>query len=226
MPIMKRQLIHTMAARLLGLALTASIPVTLAATSAKAQTTGAAENRWRIGASMGAYVPLSSVIVAADTHDTHLEAGPAFSLDARYLAANSIAVFANGTLAFGTIQLGSSIQPTVLGPTDQVMLGVGSAGVLLSPDNWPGENLQPTLRLGGGFKWYSFDITGAENQFRPTGDVGLGFRGIGIGSIDVTAEVRYLLSSFDQAKLPTRGIAAQDQRQNDLIFAIGFGIRP
>jgi hypothetical protein len=51
-------------------------------------------------------------------------------------------------------------------------------------------------------------------------------RGIGIGRIDVTAEVRYLMSSFDQAKLPIRGITPQDQRQNDFVFAIGFGIRP
>jgi hypothetical protein len=54
----------------------------------------------------------------------------------------------------------------------------------------------------------------------------VGFRGVGAGPIEVSAEVRYLPSSFDQSRLPTRGIAPQDQRQNDLLFSIGFGIRP
>jgi hypothetical protein len=39
------------------------------------------------------------------------------------------------------------------------------------------------------------------------------------------AEARYLPSTFDQAKLPTRGIAAQNQRQSDFFFSVGFGIR-
>jgi hypothetical protein len=37
--------------------------------------------------------------------------------------------------------------------------------------------------------------------------------------------VRYLPSTIDQSRLPTRGIAPQDQRQTDLIFAVGIGVR-
>ena len=44
--------------------------------------------------------------------------------------------------------------------------------------------------------------------------------------LELTGEIRYLPSSFDQAKLPLRGITPQDQRQNDLMFTIGVGIRP
>ncbi len=47
-----------------------------------------------------------------------------------------------------------------------------------------------------------------------------------MGALDVAAEVRYLPSTFDQGKLPTRGIAPQDQRQTDLVFSVGIGIRP
>lgn len=196
------------------------------ATTASAQNAQDTQGTWRIGASTGGYVPFSSLIVAADTRDTQLEAGPAFSLDAQYLLRPSAAIYANGMLAFGAIRLGSAIQPAVVGPSSQVMLTSGTAGVFLSSADLLGEHLQPTLRLGGGFKYYSFDLTGAESQLRPTADVGVGLRGIGIGRIDVTAEVRYLLSSFDQSKLPTRGITPQDQRQNDLVFSIGIGIRP
>lgn len=197
----------------------------MAAPPVSAQTPQPAESNWKLGASIGGYVPLSSLIMAADTRDTQLEAGPAFALDAQYLAGSAISIYLNGLAAFATIQLGSSIQPTVVGPSNQVMLLGGTAGLLLTATDWF-DNLQPTLRAGGGFKFYSFDITGADNQLRPTGDIGLGFRGVGIGSIEVTAEARYLFSSFDQSKLPIRGIAPQDQRQNDLMFAIGFGIRP
>jgi hypothetical protein len=148
-----------------------------------------------------------------------------FSLDIQYLASNTVSIYANPTVTFPTITLGSSISPSAVGPSNQVILTGGTAGVVLST-NWMGGHFQPTLRIGGGFKWYAFDITGAENQIRPTGDFGLGFRGVGSGPIEVMAEIRYLPSSFDQSKLPTRGITTQEQRQNDLALTIGIGIRP
>lgn len=200
--------------------------VLLLTTAAGAQNTQDAQGTWRIGLSTGGYVPLSSLIIAADTRDTQLEAGPAFSLDAQYRMSSSIAIYGNGLLAFGAIRLGSAIQPAVAGPSSQVMLTSGTAGLFLTGTDLLGAYLQPTLRVGGGFKSYSFDLTAAESQIRPTADLGIGLRGIGIGRIDVTAEVRYLMSTFDQAKLPIRGITPQDQRQNDVVFSIGFGIRP
>jgi hypothetical protein len=199
----------------------------MVASAASAQNPiGVAGGDWRIGASTGAYVPLSSLIAAADEHDTQLEAGPAFGLDVQYLAHDIVSVYLNGTLAFSTIRLGSSIRNTVLGPSSQVMVTPITLGVLLTGTDWFGEYIEPTLRLGGGLKGYSFDLIGADNQFRPTADIGLGFRGIGLGRIEVSAEARYLLSSFDQEKLPTRGIVVQDQRQNDIFFSIGIAIRP
>ncbi len=221
---MKRESNNVMATARRSLGLVAG--ALMVATGASAQSAQDTQSTWRIGASTGGYVPFSSLIVAADTRDTQLEAGPAFSLDAQYLARRSVSIYANGMLAFGEILLGSSIQPAVLGPSNQVMLAGGTVGVFLTATDLLGEYIQPTLRLGGGFKFYSFDLTAAESQVRPTADIGVGLRGIGIGRIDVTAEVRYLMSSFDQAKLPIRGITPQDQRQNDFVFAIGFGIRP
>ena len=178
---------------------------------------------WRFAASAGGYVPRSSVIIAADSNDTRLSSAPVFALDVQYLAWTSVSVYANGMVSFPTISLGSSIQPGVVGPSNQVMLTGGTAGVVLTTSS---GSFQPTLRLGGGFKWYMFDLAGAEDQFRPTVDIGLGFRAVGNGPIEVLAEIRYLPSSFDQAKLPTRGITPQEQRQNDLTFTIGVGLRP
>jgi len=209
------------ARRALGLAAGAL----LLATTVTAQTPQPDRGRWRLGAATGAYVPFSALIRAADLNDTELTAGPFFSLEPQYLTSRYVTIYANGTLAFGTIRPGSSIQPAATGPSNQMMLGTGTAGVRLTTGS-PGDWIEPTLRAGGGFKWYSFDLTGAADQVRPTADVGLGFRGIGTGGIEFTAEVRYLLSSFDQSKLPTRGIAPQDQRQNDLVFSVGVWIRP
>lgn len=185
-----------------------------------------ATGNWRIGVSAGGYVPFSSLIVAADSRDTQLEAGPAFMVDAQYRPESALSFYASGILGFGSIRLGSSIQPSVVGPSSRAMTASGTAGLLLSASDAFGQYLVPTLRLGGGLKFYSFDVDGANSQARPTADIGVGLRGIGLGRIDVSAEVRYLMSTFDQAKLPTRGIAPQEQRQNDLVFSIGFGIRP
>ncbi len=138
----------------------------------------------------------------------------------------SVSAFANATAAFGTIRPGSAIRPAVVGPSARATLVAGTAGIVLTGTGWLGDYVEPTLRLGGGFKAYSFDLTDAERQIRPTADLGIGFVGVGLGPIDVAAEVRYLPSTFDQAKLPTRGIATQDQRQSDLMLSIGIGIRP
>jgi len=203
---------------------------TIATTAAGAQTPAAEAQRssWRLGASTGGYAPRSSVIIGADGSNTRLSPGPSFSLDLQYLVSRWASVYADGTFAFSTITLGTTIRPTVIGPSNQVVLMGGTGGLLLTlpGSGGLGRHLQPMLRLGGGLKGYFFNLTGAHNQWRPTGDIGLGFRGVGSGPIEVTAEVRYLPSSFDQSKLPTRGIVPQDQRQNDLLFGIGIGIRP
>ena len=198
----------------------------IAATTALAQAEPTAQGKWRIGAAAGVYAPRSAVIVAADSNDTRFGSAPMFSLDVQYVASKYVAIYGDGLVTFPTISLGSSIQPSVVGPSHQVMLIGGTAGVILSTTNWMNGHFQPTLRLGGGFKSYSFDLAGAESQLRPTVDLGLGFRGVGTGPVEVTAEFRYLISSFDQSKLPTRGITPQEQRQNVLSFTVGIAIRP
>src|SRR5262245_32466694 len=176
---------------------------------------------WRIGASAGGYVPFTALIKTADFNDTRLAAGPAFGLEPQYTVSRNVSAFGSALIAFPTIRLGSSIRPAVVGPSNQVMLGTASAGVLLST----GNSLRPTLRLGGGLKFYSFDLTDADNQIRPTADVGVGLHAVDMGAIDGMIDIRYLLSAFDQGKLPTRGIETHNHRQNDLVFTVGIGFR-
>jgi hypothetical protein len=210
------------------LVLVAAATGVAAAAGAQAPAGGSQRGAWRLGASTGGYAPRSAVILGADGSNTRLGAGPAFSLDVQYPASRYLSVYANGTMAFSTITFGTSIRPSVVGPSNQVLVMGGTAGVLLSApgSGGSGTHLQPTLRVGGGLKGYSFNLTDAQTQWRPTGDIGLGFRGVGSGPIEVTAEVRYLPSSFDQSKLPIRGIVPQKQRQNDLAFGVGIAVRP
>ena len=225
---MEREAKHALAAagRVLGLVAAAMVAATVA--GAQSPTGASPQGTWRLGASTGGYAPRSAVILGADGSNTRLGAGPAFSLDIQYLAGRSVSVYGNGTVAFSSITLGTSIRPSVVGPSNQVLVFGGTAGVLLTvpSSGGSGTRLQPMLRLGGGLKGYSFNLTGARTQWRPTGDIGLGFRGVGSGPIEVTAEVRYLPSSFDQSKLPIRGIVPQKQRQNDLAFGVGIAVRP
>lgn len=177
----------------------------------------------RLGAAAGAWAPRDAAIAAAGGDDTRFTAGPAFGLEFQYDVADFAAIFVNGTTAFPTLRRGIDIQPAATGSGETTVVAA-TGGVVFGLSGLH-PNILPTLRLGGGMKYYSFDLTGAESHVRPTGDVGIGFRGIGTGPIEVGADIRYLFSSFDQSRLPTRGITPQNQRQMDLLLSVGFAVR-
>jgi hypothetical protein len=193
----------------------------LVAGGAAAQNAQSDQSSWRIGASTGSYVPFSALIKASDTNDTRLAAGPAFALEPQYLATSELSVFVSALLAFPTVRLGSSIRPAVVGPSDQVTLLTGTVGGVRLGDG----RIRPTVRLGGGVKFYMFDLNEGDDAIsrRQTWS---GVPRHRPGAIEGNVEIRYLMSAFDQSKLPTRGITTQDQRQNDLFFSIGISVRP
>lgn len=182
---------------------------------------------FRLTVMTGGFTPRSSVIVdARGGGDTRLGAAPAFGLDLQYQALGQASVYASGTVAFGTLHHGTNLGVTVRGTTSDAILVVGTAGLVVDvPEDWFGSVIRPIVRLGGGLKRYGFSTTGAESFITGTGDFGLGFRA-GTESVEVGAEMRYLPSTFDQSKLPTRGIVSQQQRQTDLLFGIGVTVRP
>jgi hypothetical protein len=212
--------------RLLGCAAVSTTLVSAVGAQAPAPgTQRVGDAAWRIGASVGGFSPRSALVASdASNRETSLEAGPSFSLDVQYVASSLLSIYANGTGAFSAISLGSAIQPIIQGPSLNATVIAGTAGLMLSPVG--SGYFKPTIRLGGGLKGYRFNLTGADGQFRPTGDIGIGFRGMGSGPIEISAEMRYLPSTFDQGRLPIRGITPQAQRQTDLIFGIGVSIRP
>jgi hypothetical protein len=200
----------------------------LAASTLGAQATSSpivGDETWRLGASVGVFAPRSPVVVApSGGEDTRLNASSAFSIDLQYLWSPLFATYANGLTSFTSLSRGSTMRATT-GPSDQVMILGGTIGAILSP-KWLGETIRPTLRAGVGYKGYMFDLTDAESQWRTTGDFGVGFRAANSGKLEVSAEMRYLPSSFDQGKIPLRSVTPQAQRQSDFIFGIAVSVRP
>ncbi|MGQ0647718.1 MAG: hypothetical protein ACT4P7_09095 [Gemmatimonadaceae bacterium] len=190
---------------------------------AQAPATGGTLGRpLRVTAMTGGFAPRDAVIVDPQGADTRLGAAPAIALDLQYEMANRFSLYATAAAAFGTLHHGSNLASSVRGATSDAMMLAGTGGVLYE---FSSGVLRPTLRGGGGVKYYNLGTTGASNFAAPTADIGLGFRA-GTGPIEVSAELRYLPSTFDQAKLPMRGLVGQKQRQTDILFGVGITVRP
>ena len=205
--------VRRLARSLTLLAMTASVTV--------AQDTGGS---LRVTAISGGLAHLSALVVdPAGTSDTRLSAGPTFGLEIQHPTFSFGSIYAGVAGSFSTLEHGANLG-VVAGPgSSGATIILGTAGLVLEADWF--DNLRPTLRLGGGLKLYNFTTTGASSTTSVTGDIGAGFRG-GTGPIELLAELRFMPSSFDQAKLPLRGMVAQDQQQNDLLFTIGVTIKP
>lgn len=179
----------------------------------------------RITAISGGLAHGSALVVdPAGISDTRLSPGATFGLEVQYPLFSSGSLFAGLAGSFSTLEHGANLG-VIAGPgSSGATLILGTAGVMVEASGWF-DNLRPTLRLGGGFKAYTFTTNGASSSTAFTGDIGAGFRG-GAGPIEISGEVRFLPSAFDQAKLPLRGLLAQDQQQNDLLFTIGVTVKP
>ena len=88
------------------------------------------QDSWRISGTAGAYVPRSAMIVGADGRNTQLAAAPSVSLELQYLANRRISIYASGVGAFSTLARGTAIQPTAVGPSNNVTL-IGTTGGLV-----------------------------------------------------------------------------------------------
>lgn len=178
----------------------------------------------RVTGLTGGLAHLSALVVdPAGTSDTRLSAGPTFGLEIQHPTFSFGSIYGGVAASFSNLEHGANLG-VVAGPgSSGATIILGTAGLVLEADWF--DNLRPTLRLGGGLKMYNFSTTGASSTSSVTGDIGAGFRG-GTGPIELLAELRFMPSSFDQAKLPLRGLTPQDQQQNDLLFTIGVTIKP
>lgn len=178
----------------------------------------------RVTALSGGLAHLSSLVVdPAGINDTRLSAGPSFGLEVQHPTFSFGSIYVGGIGSFSMLEHGTNLGVTAGQGASAVTLVLGTAGLVLEADWF--DNLRPTLRLGGGLRAYMFSTNGASSYASFTGDVGAGFRG-GTGPIEVLAELRFMPGTFDQGKLPLRGLTPQDQAQNDLLLSIGVTIKP
>lgn len=181
---------------------------------------------WRFTASVGPWAARNAIIIGASGASTTLGGGAAFTADVSYDVARRVAIYAGGLAAFSQVSPGASLRSDIAGASDRVTVMGATGGLLLSVPGGLLGRLEPTIRLGGGMKGYRFDLGSDANQWRPMGDFGFGLRGGPGGPLDIHVEARYLASTIDQAKLPTRGIVPQVQRQGDLLLTVGVSLRP
>lgn len=164
------------------------------------------------------------VVDPAGSSDTRLSPGPTFGLELQFPGVLIGSLYVGAAASFSSLQHGANLG-VIAGPgSSGASMLLGTAGLVFEAADWF-DNLRPTFRVGAGFKSYMFDTNGAESTMSLTGDFGVGFRA-GTGPIEVASEIRFLPSAFDQAKLPLRGLTAQDQQQNDLLFTVGVTVRP
>jgi hypothetical protein len=210
-----------------GLRLT-TLSVALLATvtnSLSAQGEPASSRPLRVTAISGGMSHGSALVVDRQgASDTRLSPGVVFGLEIQHATFSFASLFAGVVGSFSTLEHGANLG-VVAGPgSSGATVILGTAGLMFEATDWF-ESLRPTLRVGGGLKAYNFTTNGASSSAVFTGDIGAGFRG-GVGPIEISGEVRYLPSAFDQAKLPLRGLTPQDQRQTDLLFTVGVTIKP
>ena len=178
----------------------------------------------RVTAISGALLHGSAVVVDPQgISDTRLSAGPTFGIEVQQSMFSFGSIYAGVAGSFSTLEHGANLSVSAGPGASGATVILGTAGLMME-GGWF-DNLRPTLRLGGGVKAYSFTMNGASSSLSFTGDVGVGFRG-GSGILEVGGEIRFLPSTFDQGKIPLRGLVPQDQGQNDLLFSIGVTIRP
>jgi hypothetical protein len=195
------------------------------ATVLPAQTDAASSRPLRVTAISGGLTHGSALVVDPQgVSDTRLSPGATFGLEIQHASFSFASLFAGVAGSFSTLEHGANLG-VVAGPgSSGATVILGTAGLVFEARDWF-DNLHPTLRLGGGLKAYSFTTNGASSSAAFTGDLGVGFRG-GAGAIEISGEVRYLPSAFDQGKLPLRSLTPQDQRQTDLLFTVGVTIKP
>lgn len=179
----------------------------------------------RVTGFVGGSGSLSALVVdPTGVSDTRLGPGVSAGLDMQHPTFSFGSLYAGVIGSFSTLQHGANLGD-VAGPgTSAATVILGTAGMVLEARDWF-SGVSATLRLGGGLKAYQFSANGASSSAGLTGDVGVGFRG-GSGPVEVSWEFRFLPSAFDQAKLPLRGLAAQDQQQNDFLVTLGVSFRP
>ncbi|HEX8210354.1 MAG TPA: hypothetical protein VF584_09200 [Longimicrobium sp.] len=190
--------------------------------------TASAQSALRINTSLGSFTPMLPVIAVDDTRnpDVELESATATTLELGYAARSWATLYGGLTYAQPRLVLSGALESNqVNGASSRTNILIPTAGVMLSRQLGR-TSIRPSARLGIGVKSYKFDLAEQDDRVgNLTGDLGLGLSA-GEGPVTMTAEARWLPSTFNARSLPIRATGNTDQQQNDWIFQLGFRFRP
>lgn len=183
------------------------------------------ETKLGLRAYVGAFAPVLPLVAAPADYiyaSVELESGSAVGFEFDYALGGSLRAYLG--IAHARSRVNHSSLMVIQGPfRDESPVGLfaPTLGLIIAP-RLGSHDVRPTLRLGGGVKFYDFDlveVTGGVQD--PTADLGVGLMA-GTHPVAFTAEARWLLSQFDPAYLPVRVIGAKKQLQDDLVFQLGL----
>lgn len=190
--------------------------------------TASAQSALRVNASLGSFAPMLPVVSVADGQnpDVELESATATTLELGFAARPWATLYGGLTYAQPRLALSGAMESSAVnGASTRTTLLIPTAGVMLSRQLGR-TTLRPSLRLGLGAKSYRFDLAEQDDRVTDlTGDLGLGLSA-GDGPVAMTAEARWLPSTFHARSLPIRATGGAEQDQNDWIFQLGFRFRP
>lgn len=190
--------------------------------------TASAQGALRISTSLGSFTPVLPLVSVDDGQnpDVELESATAATLEMGIAARPWVTLYAGVTYAQPRLALSGAMESAeVNGATARTSLLIPTAGVLLS-GALRSSTVRPTLRLGLGVKSYRFDLAEQDGRVgNLTGDLGIGLSAEE-GPVTMTAEARWLPSSFKVSSLPIRATGDTSQAQHDWIFQLGFRFRP
>ncbi|MBW3656748.1 MAG: hypothetical protein KY444_11650 [Gemmatimonadetes bacterium] len=190
--------------------------------------TASAQSALRITPGVGSFAPMLPVISIDDGQnpDVELESAPAATLEFGYAPRSWATLYGGLTYTAPRLVLSGAMESSPAnGASTRTNLLIPTAGVMLSRQLGR-TTLRPALRLGLGVKSYKFDMVEQDDRVTNfTGDLGLGLSA-GEGPVTMSAEARWLPSTFNARSLPIRSMGGSDQDQNDWVFQLGFRFRP
>lgn len=190
--------------------------------------TATAQGALRISTSAGSLTPMLPLVSVNDGQhaDVELQSAPAVGVELGFAARSWLDIYGSLLYASPRLALSGAMETREAdGTSVRTNLLVPTAGVLLSPRLGTAA-LRPTVRLGVGVKSYTFDLYDQDDRVGNfTGDLGLGVTS-GAGPVEMSAEARWLPSTFNARSLPIRAMGGTDQAQNDWTFQLGFRFRP
>lgn len=181
---------------------------------------------------LGVFVPTVDLVEFASAlmPNVELEPGPSVGAELLLTRANQwLGFYASFHYAFSQLEHTSVLETqTAPQPSSDVDLFMLTGGLSLTPSFW--EHLRPRLIVGGGLKYYDFDLVETDGLGWFTFEYGVGVTAAPVGpweeaAVLITAEFRQYVSKFNPATLPIRLGSDESQWQFDNLFVLGVRFR-